>query len=45
MKENKTINVQFIALAAMIAAIYVVLTLVFAPFSYGEIQVRLSDAY
>ena len=44
MKENKTINVQFIALAAMIAAIYVVLTLVFAPFSYGEIQVRLSEA-
>ena len=44
MKENKTITVQFIAHAAMIAAIYVVLTLVFAPFSYGEVQVRLSEA-
>lgn len=44
MKENKTFNVQFIAQAAMIAAIYVVLTLVFAPFSYGEIQVRISEA-
>ena len=30
--------------AAMIAAIYVVLTLIFAPFSYGEIQVRISEA-
>lgn len=44
MKENKTLNVQFIAQAAMIAAIYVVLTLVFAPFSYGEVQVRISEA-
>ena len=30
--------------AALIAAVYVVLTLVFAPFSYGEIQVRISEA-
>ena len=44
MKENKTLNVQFLAQAAMIAAIYVVLTLVFAPFAYGEVQVRLSEA-
>lgn len=44
MKENKTLNVQFLAQAAMIAAIYVVLTLVFAPFSYGEVQVRISEA-
>ena len=28
----------------MIAAIYVVLTIVFAPFSYGEVQVRISEA-
>ena len=28
----------------MIAAIYVVLTIVFAPFSFGEIQVRLAEA-
>lgn len=44
MKETKTLNVQFTAQAAMIAAIYVVLTLVFAPFSYGEVQVRISEA-
>ena len=44
MKENKTLNVQFLAQAAMSAAIYVVLTLVFAPFAYGEVQVRLSEA-
>lgn len=30
--------------AAMIAAIYVVLTLVFAPISFGEIQVRIAEA-
>ena len=29
--------------AAMIAAIYVVLTMVFAPFSFGEVQVRISE--
>ena len=44
MKEKKTINVLFMAQAAMIAAIYVVLTLVFAPFSYQEVQVRISEA-
>ena len=37
-------RVLFIVNAAMIAAIYVVLTLIFAPFSYGEIQVRISEA-
>lgn len=30
--------------AAMIAAIYVVLTYVFAPFSFGEVQVRIAEA-
>ncbi len=30
--------------AAMIGAIYVVLTLIFAPISYGMIQVRISEA-
>ena len=44
MKETKTLNVQFVTQAAVIAAIYVVLTLLFAPFSYGEVQVRLSEA-
>lgn len=37
-------NVTFLTQAAMIAAIYVVLTYVFAPFSFGEVQVRISEA-
>lgn len=44
MKVSKNLNVLFMAQAAMIAAIYVVITLVFAPFGYGEVQVRLSEA-
>ena len=44
MKEKKTINVLFMAQAAMIAAIYVVLTIVFAPFSFGEVQIRIAEA-
>ena len=39
MKETKTLSVQFVAQAAVIAAIYVVLTLLFAPISYVEVQV------
>ena len=41
MKDKKLL---FIPQAAMIAAIYVVLTYIFAPFSFGEIQVRISEA-
>ena len=41
MKKEST---RFLTEAAIIAAIYVVLTLVFAPISYGEIQVRISEA-
>lgn len=37
-------NVVFLTQAAMIAAIYVVLTYVFAPFSFGEVQVRIAEA-
>lgn len=40
--ENK--KIVFLTQAAMIAAIYVVLTVVFAPFSFSEIQVRISEA-
>lgn len=40
--KNK--NVTLLTQAAMIAAIYVVLTYLFAPFSFGEIQVRISEA-
>lgn len=41
MKNKK---VLFLVQAAMIAAIYVVLTVIFAPFSFGEIQVRIAEA-
>lgn len=40
--KNK--NVTFLTQAAMIAAIYVVLTYVFAPFSFGEVQIRIAEA-
>lgn len=40
--KNK--EVLFLVQAAMIAAIYVVLTFVFQPFSFGEIQVRIAEA-
>ena len=41
MKENK---VQLMTQAAMIAAIYVVLCLIFEPISYGAIQTRVAEA-
>ncbi len=37
-------NTKFLAQAAIIAAIYAVLTIALAPISYGEIQVRVSEA-
>lgn len=40
--KNK--SVLFMVHAAMIAAIYVVLTILFRPFSFGEIQVRIAEA-
>ena len=44
MKHSGNKKVLFMAQAAMIAAIYVVLTFLFAPFSFGEVQVRISEA-
>ena len=41
MKNKK---VLFLTQAAMIAAIYVVLTILFQPFSFGQIQVRIAEA-
>ena len=35
---KKQSNTLFLAQSAMIAAIYVVLTVILAPFSYGEVQ-------
>ena len=41
MRDKK---VRFLAEAAMIAAIYVALTYVFAPISFSEVQVRIAEA-
>lgn len=41
MKEKGT---KFLIQSAVIAAIYTVLTLVLAPFSYGVMQIRVSEA-
>ena len=40
MKNKSTV---FLAQAAAIGAVYVVLTIIFAPISFGEIQVRISE--
>lgn len=40
--KNK--SVLFMTQAAMIAAVYVVLTVLFAPFGFGEVQVRIAEA-
>lgn len=39
----KSKKVLFLAQAAMIAAIYVSLTFLFAPFSFGELQIRIAE--
>lgn len=41
MRKN---NVTFMTQSAMIAAIYVVITYLFAPCSFGEVQIRISEA-
>jgi len=42
--KNTTQHSAFMTHAAMIAAIYVVLTYIFAPFSFGDVQVRVAEA-
>ena len=39
-----TKSTRFLVQAAAIGAVYVVLTLVFAPLSFGEVQIRFSEA-
>ena len=39
----KKINIKFIAESAIIAALYAVLTWLFAPISYGSVQFRISE--
>ncbi|MBR0456183.1 MAG: QueT transporter family protein [Firmicutes bacterium] len=40
--KQTTFNAKIMALGAIIAAMYVALTIVFAPISYGAVQVRIS---
>ena len=42
--KNTNQRSAFMTHAAMIAAIYVVLTYIFAPFSFGDVQVRIAEA-
>ena len=37
-------KVLFLVQAAAIAAVYIVLTMIFAPISFGEVQIRISEA-
>lgn len=43
MNQKSSKTVYFMAHAAMIAAIYIVLTMVFAPISFGPVQFRISE--
>jgi len=40
----KAMKTHFLTRAAVIAALYATLTILFAPMSYGQIQVRVSEA-
>lgn len=42
--KNTNQKSAFMTHAAMISAIYVVLTYIFAPFSFGDVQVRIAEA-
>lgn len=44
MNKSRNNSVYFLTMAAVIAAIYVVLTVVFAPISFGPVQARISEA-
>ena len=43
--KQTTFNAKFMAQGAIIAALYVALTIIFAPISYGAVQVRISEAF
>lgn len=44
MNRSSSANVRALTRAALIAALYAALTLLLAPISYGEIQIRFSEA-
>ena len=41
--EKKRMNTKFLVATAMVAAVYMVLTLLIAPLSFGLVQVRFSE--
>ena len=43
MTDNRSTNILRITYGAVIAAIYVVLTVIFAPISFGPMQVRIAE--
>jgi len=43
-KTDGLTQIQMLAQGAIIAAIYVVLTIVFAPISFGAVQIRIAEA-
>ena len=43
MTDNRNTNVLRITYGAVIAAVYVVLTVIFAPISFGPMQVRIAE--
>lgn len=44
MRNQTSPNARALTRAALIAALYAALTLLLAPISYGEVQIRLSEA-
>ena len=43
MTDNRNTNILRVTYGAVIAAIYVVLTVIFAPISFGPMQVRIAE--
>ena len=41
--EKKSVDTKFLVATAMVAAVYMVLTLLIAPLSFGLVQVRFSE--
>ena len=44
MRDRGLFSVRSLAVSGLVAAVYAVVTLLFAPLSYGQIQVRVSEA-
>lgn len=43
MLKDKKISVKFLVISALVAALYVALTLIFAPISFMQLQFRVSE--